>query len=84
MIKKIYSIYDNAVGAYLPPFYMTANGEAIRGFTDVCNDETTQFNKNPQDFTLFELGEFDDLSCTFNLLDTPNSLGKANEFKIAA
>ena len=33
---------------------------ALRVFSDCINDQGHQFGKNPADYTLFHIGEFDD------------------------
>lgn len=81
MIQKIYTVYDSKLEAYMQPFFMQSKGQAVRAFTDSVNDQTTQFNKHPEDFTLFELGEYDDSTGKFTNLHTPNSLGVALEYK---
>lgn len=57
---KIYSIYDSKSEAYMNPWYARTKGEAIRSFEQACKDEKSQLSKYPEDFTLFELGEFDE------------------------
>ena len=54
------SIYDNAAKAYLPPFVLPKIAMARRVFSDCINSPEHQFNKNPSDYTLFEIGLFDD------------------------
>ena len=39
------------------------------------------FSKYAEDYTLFELGEFDEATGQFSLHNTPVSLGKASELK---
>lgn len=80
MKLKVFSVYDSKVESYFKPFYCQTKGEAIRSFTEISNDNTSQIGKYPEDFTLFEVGEFDDANCSFELLDTPSSIGKAIEF----
>ena len=81
MIQKIYTVYDSKLEAYMQPFFMQSKGQAVRAFTDSVNDPSTQFNKHPEDFTLFELGEYDDSTGKVSNLPTPNSLGVALEYK---
>lgn len=81
MILKVFSIYDSKAEAFLQPFYMQSKGAAIRSFADAVSDEKTMFFKHPSDYTLFELGEFDDSNASFNLHISPISLGLAVEFK---
>ena len=60
MIHKIYAVYDSKGESYTPPFFDHAEGRAIRTFSDCCNDPGHQFGKHPEDYTLFDLGQYDD------------------------
>lgn len=66
MILQIFSVYDKAVQAFMPPFYARSKGEAIRSFSEACNDEKHNFNKHAADFSLMQLGEFEDKSGIFS------------------
>ncbi len=66
MKHKVFSIFDSAAEAYLPPFCLPTVGMAVRIFTDCCNNEKHAFCGNPADYTLFELGFFDDGSALFD------------------
>ena len=81
MIVKVFGIYDTKAEAYLPPFFMKSKGEAIRAVTAHANDPQHNFCKYAEDFTLFELGSFDDSNGKFELLHTPHSLGVLLEFR---
>lgn len=81
MRVKVYSIYDCKTEAYLQPIYAQSKGAVIRSFSEAVNDPKTNFAKYPEDFTLFELGDWDDLNAEFILHKTPISIGKAIEFK---
>jgi hypothetical protein len=59
---QIFSVFDKAVGAYLPPFYSRSKGEALRSFITACNDEKSQFNVHSGDFVMFHVGVWDDAS----------------------
>lgn len=78
---KIFTIYDSKAEAYLPPFFMKSKGEALRALTSQVNDENSNFHKYAEDFTIFEVGEWNEENCKFNLLDTLHSLGVLLEFK---
>lgn len=79
---KMYSIHDSKAEAYLPPIFMRTAGEAIRTFEQTCKDPNSQFSKFPADFTLVELGEFDELSAHIATHDKPRILANASEFKL--
>jgi len=69
MIFQVFSVYDKAVSAFLPPFHARSKGEAIRSFTEACNDSKHQFNRHSSDYSLMALGEFDDNSGVFSTAD---------------
>lgn len=60
MIVKIFSIRDAKAEAYMQPFMMQTRGQAIRSFGDHARDVSSQVSKHPEDYALFEIGEFDD------------------------
>ena len=76
MKMVICSICDSAADAYGRPFFLSSVGVAIRSFTDEVNrsSEDNQIYQHPEDFDLFELGEFDDTTGRFVLLDVPKQL----------
>lgn len=80
MILKIFTVHDSKAEAYLPPFFMSSRGQAIRAFTDTIADRSTQFSKHPADFTLFEIGEYDDQKGTLTQYETKQNLGLALDF----
>jgi len=81
MILKMFTVYDSKAEAYLPPFFLRSTGEAVRSYEHVCNDPNHAFFKHPADYTLFCVGEFDDNSCSINVLQAIENLGCAIEYK---
>jgi len=81
MKLKAFSVYDSKVKAYMKPFFTTAAGHAIRSFEQAVNDPQTELCRHPADFTLFEIGEYDEDSAKFDNHNTPISLGTALTFK---
>jgi len=80
MLLSVFSIFDSAVKSWLPPIYARNKGEMLRQFQAAVNDSQSNFFKYPSDYTLFELGSFNDDNCKFDLFITPISLGMAQEF----
>lgn len=78
---KMYSVYDSKVEAYLMPHFFRSRGEALRAYTTACNDEQTTFAKNPEDFTFFEIGEYEDSNASITMYETKFPLGTALELK---
>ncbi|QXP08418.1 MAG: nonstructural protein [Arizlama microvirus] len=81
MKLKLFTVYDSKTESYLRPFSLTTKGEALRGFQETVNDPQSQICKYPADFTLFELGEWDDQSASIIVLEAKINLGNALEFK---
>lgn len=81
MILKVYAVYDVGVSAFRMPHFARAKGEAIRNFMSACNDRNTDLFASPKDFTLFEIGEYDDQTGRFENYQAPVPLGAALEFK---
>ena len=84
MKMVICSIRDSAADAYGRPFFLPSVGVAIRSFTDEVNrpSEDNQIYQHPEDFDLFELGEFDDTSGRSTLLDVPKQLALGRMVKV--
>lgn len=53
------AIYDSKAEAFLPPFTAQTTAVGIRTFAQAVNDENSPFHQHPGDYTLFHLGEFD-------------------------
>lgn len=80
MKLKLFSVFDSKVSAYLPPICMRTTPEAIRGFSAAVGDSGHQFHKHAEDYTLFEIGSWDDQTAAIDLLSTPHPVAKAIEF----
>lgn len=76
----MFTIYDQKAEAYLPPFFMPTAGMATRTFADCVNQEDHRFNAHPSDYTLFEIGTFDDSTGTIEPETVPKSYGTGVEF----
>ena len=80
MLQQMFTVYDEKAGAYIHPFFMATTGMALRVFHDSCRDSNHAFNRNPEDYTLFHIGQFDDTSGLVEPFSTPVSLGLAINF----
>lgn len=78
---KVCSVLDAKVAAYNAPFFVRSRGEALRSWQSAVNDPETMMCKYPEDYTLFEIGEFDESTGTLVPASPHVSLGCAVEFK---
>lgn len=54
----IVAINDTKAEAYMNPFYMRSEGEAIRAFGDAIAKGDSPLSAHPEDFVLVKLGTF--------------------------
>ena len=60
MRLNMYSIFDTATGAYMRPFFMNSDGQALRAFSDLVNDAEHPIGQHPEDYSIARLGTWDD------------------------
>lgn len=60
MILKLYRVYDKIAETGLGPVLIEGHDKAaIRTFTDVCKDKSTQLGQHPHDYELQKIGEIE-------------------------
>ena len=57
---KMYTCHDAASKAYLPPFTVPSERDAVASFQSAAQDPQSNICKYPGDFTLIHIGEFDE------------------------
>jgi len=80
MEHKIFSIYDQKAYAYLPPFTLPTAEMAERTFRDCVNSADHAFGKNPADYTLIELGTYDDNKGLISPHEVVRTIGSGIEY----
>jgi len=85
MILIICTVKDRAADAYGRPMFVPSTGVAIRSFSDEINrnNAENQLYNHPDDFDLYELGQFDDNTGLFNLHEQPKLLSLGKQVKLA-
>lgn len=81
MNVKLFCVYDCKSEIFKPPFTALTTADALRSWAAICNDPQTQISMHPADFTLFELGTYDQTKGEFTLYAAKVSLGTALEQK---
>lgn len=79
MIHCVFSVYDSKAESYLQPFFSQNCGTAIRSMSEATQDVNHNFHKYAADYTLFQIGKFDDQSGDLVSLSAKKSLGTALE-----
>jgi hypothetical protein len=61
-MKKIFCIKDEKSGAHYDPFTMSNSIDAQRAFMQGIKSEKSIISQYPEDFNLYFVGEFDEMS----------------------
>lgn len=72
---KIFSLFDSKAGAFTPPFFAASAGVAIRMTINAGSDPNTDLHRHGADFTLMEIGEWDELTGVIMPLEVKINLG---------
>lgn len=59
MKQPLIAVYDRKTNTYDNPFTVRHVAEAIRDWDMVSKDKNTKIGKNPEDFSLVQIGEYD-------------------------
>jgi len=81
MLKYVYSIYDSKARTYSNPFITVHPDVAVRDFTRAVNDPQLDLFKFSGDFTLVQLGTFDDEIAVINTHENPLIIGIGATYK---
>lgn len=81
MIKKVFSVFDSKAKLFSTPFYSHNDKTAQRDFARAVNDSNSDLSKFSEDYSLMELGEFDDENGSFNIHTAPINHGLGSTYK---
>lgn len=77
---KVFGIFDSKADAFVHVFMSKTAGLAIRGFAAAAQDANHEYHRFAGDFTLFELGVFDERNGRHVDHDVKVNLGNAIHF----
>ena len=77
----VFAIYDSKAEAFLQPWFSPTKATAIRSFSQAANEETSDFNRFAEDYTLFEIGSWEPASGVLVMSEAKVPLGTALEFR---
>lgn len=66
MVTKLYTIYDRKGEMHYPPIHAHNTPDALRKLFEIFSRAETIFAKFPEDFQIFEVGEYDDSTANLN------------------
>lgn len=81
-MKYVLFCIRDAKGAYGVPFCKVSRGEAEREFTRIARDSQSVISQFPQDFDLYEVGEYSQDTGKLTAYDSPRHMLKAIDVKM--
>lgn len=82
MIFKMFVLYDSGVSAYMTPIFARNKGEALRSLSKSVNGASGSIlADHPEQFVLYEIGEFNDETGSVVPHLVPDCICKAIELK---
>lgn len=81
MIVKVFSLYDSKAKMFGPPFFMQTRGMAVRALSDLVKDSQSMVCRHPDDFVMYQIGEFNDQDAVFKNQNPHELVSMASDFK---
>lgn len=78
---KLFAVKDKASNTTNDPFPCPTNRDAIEGLRQVVNDGKTTIAKHPEDFDLYNLGEYNPRTMDFVINSKPEFIISATELQ---
>lgn len=69
MIHSVCAVWDEKIQSFMRPFFAPRVGGAVRAFTDEVQRAGSEMNMHPEDYTLFELGSWNDEDGMYKAVD---------------
>lgn len=82
-LHKIYVFKDGKSSSYGPPFVEENKFRVIRSIQEQLPDKQAIWAKHPQDFSVFEIGEYDARSGEIKMYETKECVGLVQDFDIS-
>lgn len=80
---KLFVFKDAKSLTYGPPFAEENRGKVIRGIQEQLAQKQAVWAKHPQDFTLFEIGEYDVRTGNVDMYESKVAVGLVQDFNIS-
>ena len=71
---KMFTVKDKKSEGFSMPFFQKTFGLAERSFKDAAQDTNSQIAKHPEDFALYYIGEFDEVTGLTEGLEEPKKV----------
>lgn len=78
---KLVVVKDVKTPCYLQPYAVKSIQDALRSWEILCNEGESMISRYPNDFRLMHIADFDTEHGELHILERPQDLGSAADFK---
>jgi len=82
MITNMYVVYDSKSECYNKPFCLINDKVAFRSAESIVEDKTSEIAKHPEDYTMFRIGTYEDLTAEIELLSSREVICRFHQLNI--
>ncbi len=75
-----FSVYDEKAEAFMQPFFTATTGIATRNFGEWARNKDSMIGRHPEDFKLYNIGTYSDVTGTFENVPAPLLIGTAMQY----
>lgn len=75
----VFAVRDSAMDAFMQPFFVPSTGVAVRSFSDEVNRADSPMNTHPDDYSLYQIGEYEESTGRLNSLPDPIMLSRGKD-----
>lgn len=77
MIHQVLAVFDEKAEAFAQPYFVANEVVGMRAFKAACEDRDSLLFKFPEDYRLYQLGTYDDVTGRLECPDRPRLLMSA-------
>ncbi len=74
-----FTVYDEKAECFGHPFFVSAMGIATRYMAEWVNNENSMMGKHPEDFTMYQIGFWNDSEAKFENFGQPKFICKGTD-----
>lgn len=78
--QRVYAVRDGKIEGFMLPFCAQNDAVATRQFADAIKEPGSPFNKHPEDYQLYLVGEYDLQNGTLTPTNEPIFVSRALDF----
>ena len=81
MLHRMYTVFDVKSELHSTPILLATEMQALRSFTNMANDPSNDVGRNPEDYSLWWIADYEDTTGTVIALPTKKCVAHAIDMR---